>query len=360
MFDNFIKYFDINVSPSTANNPLENFRMMFAGQSFNDGLFRVLKNEDIDIWREKISLAFPKFTNKFEPFAFDWLGRFYCIKIDQETQEVTPEIYFFNIGHNQNLLIPVNLTEFLNEEIPEHSNASLDIENFNNWRNENPAIAYEDCVGYINPLFEGGEDNFGNMQVINMIEYWDLFTNIIKSAPYSDRLLDHYEYFFDIDYTGIRLDLDILEELDEEFCILKFPPTEQREVWAYATLCMSNDDDIAPIELYMYSATENDTIIEILTNIAYFHKTESTLEETHVIEFCQPWHEESDCKYGLICPPYIDGPEFEECGNISCYWLLPITKQEAEYRVEFGMDELEEKFASDEFDFLDYNRNSMI
>lgn len=360
MFDKFIEYFNITATSSNENNPLANFRNMFEGQSFNNGAFRVLKNEDIDIWREKISLAFPKFTNKFEPFAFDWLGRFYCIKIDHETQDETPQIYFFNIGHNQNLLIPVNLIEFLNEEIPEHSNASLDIENFNKWINDNPTIDYENCVGYITPVFDGGEDDFGNMQITNLVEYWDLFTNIIKSASYSDRLLDHYEYFFDIDYTGIKLDLDILNELDEEFCILKFPPTAQREVWVYATLCMSNDDDTAPIELYIYSTTENDTLIEILTNIAHYHKTQSNLEETHVIEFSQPWYEGSNCNYGLICPPYIEGPEFEECGNISCYWLLPITKQEADYRVEYGMDELEDKFSSDDFDFLDYNRNSMI
>ncbi len=359
MFDKFIEFFDVYIEVEYDNNfdALCNLRNMLGGQSVNDGVFRVLKQDEVEEWKDKIVEAFPKFVNKFEPFAFDWLGRFFAVKIQEDDE---PGIFMFDLSLNRCVLIPENLVDFLNEELTTHANVSLDIECFYDWRTTNPPIAYEDCVGYIIPMFDGGVDDVTNVQLTSMKEYWEVFTELIKTAPYSDRLLDHYEYFFDVDYTGIKLDLDIMSELNDEFCVLKFKPTEQRDVWIYATHCMSCTEDFAPVELYMYSQTEHDEIAEILTNIAYYHKTTSNLESTHVIEFGKPWNKGSNCDYGLVCPPYIDGPEFEECGNISCYWLLPITKQESDYRIEFGMEALEEKFGNDEFDFLDCARDSVV
>lgn len=355
MFDNFIEFFDVFTETSYDNslNPLANFRNMFAGQSFNNGVFRVLKDEDIDVWRGQISDTFPKFANKFEPFAFDWLGRFMALKLSEDDDE--SGIFIFDIALNRCILFPVDFVEFLNEELTTHANSTIDINCFFDWREENPPIAYNECVGYIDPLFDGGADDISNIHLTDIFEYWKVFTEIIKSAPYSDRLLDHYEYFFDVDYSGVKSDLD---GLSNDFCVVKFPPTDQREVWVYTTLCMSCNEDFSPIELYLYSSVENDKIVDILTNIAHYHQNTSKLEATQVIEFGQPWFEGSNCDFGLLCPPYLDGPEFEECGNISCYWLLPITKQEADFRIEFGMEALEEKFGSDDFDFLDFNRNS--
>lgn len=358
MFTNFKEFFGVSSTAACDNklDDLTNFRNAFAGESFNNGLFKVLKNEDVELWRDKVTQAFPKFADKFEPFACDWLGRLFCIR----TIGDEPAIFVFHIGYNNTMLMPVDLLTFLNEEIPQYANDALSIDSFNEWTSLNPPVAFDDCVGVIEPIFLGGEDEMANMQVISVVEYWDTITNLIKNMPYSDRLLDHYEDFFGIEYQGVKLEDSPMFNIDPDFCIVKFPPTDDREIFVYATLGMSSDEASAPVELYMYSATENDMLVEILTATALYHRNDANLAVTDTIDFGMPCYEGSKCTQGLLCPPYIDGPEFEECGNISCLWLLPITQQEADFKIASSMDSLEQKFSECELNFVDYFRDSCV
>lgn len=360
MFGNFKAYFNMNsdVEYDKTQDVLTNFFVMFGGQSFRKGLFRVLPPEYIDFWADKITTAFPKFADKFCPFAYDWQGRFYCIRISEEEEE--PAIYMFNIGHKEALLIPVDLLEFLDVEIPEYSKATFEIDGFNEWIEYNPPIEYDECVGYITPVFLGGEDNISNLQIVNMADYWDMLTDSMGDISYTDKLLDHYESFFGIEYEGIKIEEAPINGLNPEFCVVKFPATQERELCIYATLGMSSEVDETPVEIYMYCVAENDRIVSMLYDLAYHHKTVNQIVENYTIEFGYPWYEGSNCDCGLISPPYIDGPEFEECGNISCLWLIPVTKQEVDFKLEYGLESLEQKFSDVELNYMHYFRDSAV
>lgn len=150
----------------------------------------------------------------------------------------------------------------------------------------------------------------------------------------------------------------------DAFCILEFPPNLDREVWTYATCGMSSIDDNKSIELHLFSPQKDDRNIELLTVIAHYHITASRLDLGHTVNFGRPWLDKSLCTFGLISLPYLDGPDLEnfqfkgkEC---KFYWLIPITQDERNYKKKYGIEALEKKLESAEFNYLDPSRLSVL
>ena len=144
----------------------------------------------------------------------------------------------------------------------------------------------------------------------------------------------------------------------ENFRVLRFPPHGERDMWTYATCGMSSIHD--DLEVHLFSPEENDDIAEILTALAYYHCFEAQLGEGHTVNFGQPWFEDSIADYGFISLPYLDGPELEIGGEVRFLWLIPITKQEVEYKKQYGLEALENKFEELGLDYLNPYRDSLV
>lgn len=155
-----------------------------------------------------------------------------------------------------------------------------------------------------------------------------------------------------------------IEQLPPGFTVLRFPPHGDRPMWTYATRGMSLPDDARPIELHMFSALQSQEIDELLYMTAHFHRTSATLGLAHTVNFGRPWVAGSTCDFGLVSLPYIDGPDLEDLvvqdRTIKCYWLIPITRAEREYKVLHGLEALEEEFERTSFDYLDPRRGSVV
>ena len=67
---------------------------------------------------------------------------------------------------------------------------------------------------------------------------------------------------------------------------------------------------------------------------------------------------------GLISLPYLDGPSLEwlDIDGIKTQflWLIPITKQEMDYKKKNGIEALEEKFDDSSFNYSNPHRKSVI
>src|ERR1700750_2895029 len=74
-------------------------------------------------------------------------------------------------------------------------------------------------------------------------------------------------------------------ELPGDFAVLKFCPTRDRNMWTYATCCMSAPYDSSPIELHLFSEIDSDEIVELLYAIAHYHRTETHLHLNHTVNF---------------------------------------------------------------------------
>jgi hypothetical protein len=188
-----------------------------------------------------------------------------------------------------------------------------------------------------------------------------IFTGIDRHKA---SILAHYESVWDVAATEIKVLNGPIHELPHDFAVLEFPPHGGRNMWTYATCCMSTEMDSAPLELHMFAAKKTREIVEILVATAHYHRTEKALGLGHTVNFGKSWVDESPSKYGLLSLPYLDGPELEgmQVGNgsdVKFLWLIPVTLEEVEYKKEHGLDRLEELFEVNDFNFIDPMRNSV-
>jgi Suppressor of fused protein (SUFU) len=74
--------------------------------------------------------------------------------------------------------------------------------------------------------------------------------------------------------------------------------------------------------------------------------------------------DDSSCNHFLVSLPYTFGPQLEVCSvggeNIHLYWLLPITKDEKDFKTENGLDALEAKFEEKGLPYWRPERPSVI
>ena len=183
---------------------------------------------------------------------------------------------------------------------------------------------------------------------------------------YSSLILAHYNNNWHTKPIIRKPEGSIAEQLPKDFCILEFAPRENREMWTYATCCMSEAADEKAIELHLFAYKQSDRNLALLTNIAYYHRCMSKLDLQQVVNFGGPWELGSLCNSGLISLPYTDGPKLETMEiaasgkQTKFYWLIPITQSEADFAIEYGMIALEDKFEDTFFDFPDPGRESVV
>lgn len=149
-----------------------------------------------------------------------------------------------------------------------------------------------------------------------------------------------------------------------DFCILEFPPAGTRRHWVYATCGMSANSTSA-IELHLFSAEQDNSLAEILTAAAYYHlDSPNKLGIGHTIYFGRSWKSGSECTYGLISLPYLDGQALENSRHngvtLQYYWLIPITEQERHYKITRGLEALETAFEQASFNYLDPERAGVV
>lgn len=154
----------------------------FGGNSFGEGLYRVVHPADLPRWDERIGLAFPEFEGKFVCFGFDWLGSTFAVDL-RRTQQGQPAVIMFEPGTGDALEIPANLISFHESGLMEFGEAALAISFYESWRAAGGAVpAYQECVGYKRPLFLGGADSVDNLNLADLDVYWHLTGQMIRQT----------------------------------------------------------------------------------------------------------------------------------------------------------------------------------
>lgn len=182
---------------------------------------------------------------------------------------------------------------------------------------------------------------------------------------WTELIKNHYELNWKTTATIKHWSQGPIQELPFDFCVLEFKPTESRNMWTYATCGMSQPKDENKIELHLFSKTQNKSLIEILTVIAHYHRNDSALNLNHTVNFGRPWLPDSNCNYGFISLPYLDGSDlewfrFSDIIKIRFLWLIPVTKKEVEYKKLKGAESLEDAFERMNFDYTNPLRKSVI
>lgn len=182
---------------------------------------------------------------------------------------------------------------------------------------------------------------------------------------YQNQIIKHYEEVWEVTANLYLWDKGPIEKLPYDFRILEFAPTKKRNMWTYATCCMSNPEDVYPLELHIFSSERDDTIIELLTSVAYYHRNTSQLGLHHTINFGRPWRNGAESNHGFISLPYLDGPHLEDMELnrnkiVKFYWLIPVTEKEVIFKIENGVAALERKFEQIDFDYINPKRRGLV
>lgn len=175
MFENFYNFFSANKPDIEFENAMKLIEF-YQGKSFKDGLYRLHKTSDIEKWNEIVSEAFPEAKNLITCFGYDWLGRQFAV------YKKTMTVLMFEPGTGYALDTEKTLDEFHLYEIEDENGAAVSYDYFCEWREKNSSeIKNNECVGYIKPLFLGGEDNVDNLEISDMEVYWGICGQLIRT-----------------------------------------------------------------------------------------------------------------------------------------------------------------------------------
>ena len=186
----------------------------------------------------------------------------------------------------------------------------------------------------------------------------------ISNKEYFEKLKRHFENYFKIKGQKITWNKGPHEKLHPEFYILEFSPNQIHEFWIYCTIGMSADySEENLVELFIFSPRQEVTIAELLTITASYHRNVLPLNLHHTVNIGQPWLDNSKCGYGFISLPYLDGEELEIAQiaekTVNCYWLIPITEKERNYKIDHGVEALEQLFEEKQLDYLNPERSDL-
>ncbi|MCB2409865.1 suppressor of fused domain protein [Hymenobacter lucidus] len=182
---------------------------------------------------------------------------------------------------------------------------------------------------------------------------------------YITKCKEHYARFFGPESTVRHLEAGPREKLHPTFFVLEFPPDQVHDFWIYSTVGMSLDrEDTNLIELFIYSPQQDASLVELLTVCASYHRNVLPLNLHHTVNIGQPWLNNSTCDHAFISLPYLDGEELELLQHTEatthCYWLIPITKSERDFKIEQGYEALEDLFEETRLDYLNPDRASLV
>lgn len=147
-------------------------------------------------------------------------------------------------------------------------------------------------------------------------------------------------------------ELGPIKKVLPEFLVARIRPQNKRQSWVYVSEGMSSvcKPCAGRSEVFLLSPHEEALHVELLAMIAHFCADPEYSFGLHsVLDIGRPWIEGSSCDQLLISLPYTVGPRLEwmrpQSGEaVRFLWALPISKAEAEFAKEHGVESLEQLF----------------
>ncbi|MDQ0972389.1 hypothetical protein QFZ31_002267 [Neobacillus niacini] len=136
-----------------------------------------------------------------------------------------------------------------------------------------------------------------------------------------------------------QVQLEKIQTKKNGFYVLQFPPQNERPVWTYITLGMSNKTMVngIKVELIWLNDEENKEILDVMMRLTQYPFVEGNpYDYGHTISNSEPV---SAFRMNtlLICPPIIEAADstqlldFFEKQKTELLWLLPIHPSEKEF-----------------------------
>lgn len=185
-------------------------------------------------------------------------------------------------------------------------------------------------------------------------------------ADRSEIVLKHYQSVFKGHKQELLTwDTGPIKDMAPSFRVFRAEPGPQINLWSYASIGASSlwHDESGLLEFIVHSPIQSPRLVETMAMIAHYHGNRN-LGFGHSLPIGEPWLDGSVCDHWLVSKPYPLGPGLEICNlenaHIHIAWLLPITEKEKEYRINNGLEALEQLFEDKGLKFWDIQRKSIV
>lgn len=147
-----------------------------------DGAYRQHRPEDVDRFTELAVVAFPEFVERIECFGADWLGRQFAID-KLRVADGRPQVLMLEPGTGEALEIPVDVGAFHEVELAQAADAAVAHSFFKQWlANGGAPPGYDECIGYMKPLYLGGADDVTNLELVDLDVYWTISGQLLAQV----------------------------------------------------------------------------------------------------------------------------------------------------------------------------------
>lgn len=178
--DAFCEFFGVPPVGLDRADPYEAVIASLGGRSFGRGAFKVFCASDLSKWDEIAKALFTALEDELKVFGYDWMGRIFGLDMREGPDFGTVVLMdasivrYYSTGRG--------LLGFLNEEIPCHSEACLEMRAYEEWVASHGTVPLLECAGYRVPMFLGGNEEVSNMGLLDMEVYWDITTQLWQLA----------------------------------------------------------------------------------------------------------------------------------------------------------------------------------
>lgn len=167
---------------SSLPNPFVELISKEGGTIFENGIFRIHTFESSLHWALLLERYFADNKRNVYPFAFDWMGRHFCINDKNNI------IYMFDSAMFEVFTLDRSIDAFFNEDLVEDADDLLNATLFMNACQslQIKELKFDRCIGYKVPLYLGGKDEISNWEILDMEVYWDFMHQIyiqVKDLP---------------------------------------------------------------------------------------------------------------------------------------------------------------------------------
>lgn len=140
------------------------------GRSFNHGLIRFHSSVSRPLWARIIKDHIRLNPSETLPLFFDWEGKniFY--------HRESGRTYFVDPSTNEVDWLTESIPELLEKVCSDEGPDILDEEDFEVARQHlgEPSLGFDECMGFVLPLFLGGSEEPSNREVTDMEVFWEI------------------------------------------------------------------------------------------------------------------------------------------------------------------------------------------
>lgn len=148
-----------------------------------------------------------------------------------------------------------------------------------------------------------------------------------------------------------------------DLVVLEFGPGRRSGLWVYTSAGAWVAHPNPRLEFVLAVPAPTPRAVELLFMTAWYH-AHHRLGTGHTLPVGEQWLPGSACDHLLVSKPYPFGPDLEICplpgGHAQVLWLLPITLAERDYKMQYGLEGLEQRFENGRLEFWQVGRSSMV